>query len=106
MPHALAFAVAVLTLDRLGAIAIPARMYPVLHAVSVMVDGGALAVGVPHRPFARLFAVVVVALDHPGTVRVVDDECAVLDRHAADLLFAPDFRTIGRRRAFELSTVG
>src|SRR5260370_6610669 len=38
MPHAFAFVVAVLTFDRLGAVGIPARMHPVLHAIGVVVD--------------------------------------------------------------------
>src|SRR6266851_2682358 len=60
----------------------------------------------PHRPFARLFTVVVGALDHSLAAEVVDDEDALFNRHAADALLAPDFRALGRRRAFQLGSIG
>src|SRR5690349_3630166 len=106
MPHALAFTVAVFALDRLGAVGIPTRVHAVLHAVGIVIDRSSLAIGVPHGPFAGLFSVVIIALDHPGSVEVVDDIGAVFDRNAADVLFAPDFGAVRWRRALEFRAVG
>src|SRR5690348_2309795 len=88
-PYAFTFTVAIVSLDRLRSVRVPARMRSVLNAVAVMVDGGACSVFVPHRPLSILLAIAIVALEHPYAARSIGDEDAVLDRLAVKDFLAP-----------------
>src|SRR5260370_32441518 len=81
-PYAFAFAVAIVPLDRLGAVRVPARMRSVLNTALVMVDRGTRSALVPHRPLTILLAIPVVALEHLFAARPLSEENAVLDRFA------------------------
>src|SRR5579883_1073771 len=97
-PHALAFAVTVIPLDRLLAVGVPTDMATVLLSVTIMIERRTLAVRVPHRPLALLHAVAIGPRDHPAAAIVEDDKGAVLDRFAVNRLLAPELFALRRHR--------
>src|SRR5215471_14221686 len=105
-PHPLALAVPVLTHRGNLAIAVPANMLAVLHAVFVVIDRRLLSAVVPHRPLASLLAVVVLALHHQGALGPVNFKRPFLDRLSVHHFLAPALLPIGRRLAHRLGTRG